>query len=113
MAALAGGRVPDDVDGVSLLPTLLGRPDQTEHEYLYWEHRGEQAVRLGRWKGLRHGVDEPIELYDLQEDVGEQRDVSASHPDVVARIAEIMRSGRTESELFPLVRSGEGTALPG
>ncbi len=105
-AELVGTEVPTDVDGLSLLSTLFGRSDeQARHEYLYWEYHGRQAVRLGDWKGYRASVDSPIELYDLAADIGETRDVANLHPDVVARIAAIMQSGRTESELFPLVRS--------
>ncbi len=104
-AQLVGTEAPVDVDGLSLLSTLFGRPaEQPRHEYLYWEYHGRQAVRLGDWKGYRAGVDSPIELYDLATDIGEARDVADLQPDVVARIAEIMQSGRTESELFPLVR---------
>jgi arylsulfatase len=104
-AGLAGKQAPGDIDGLSLLPTLLGTPqDQQQHEYLYWEYHGRQAVRLGNWKAQRHGVDEPIELYDLANDIGEQNDVSGEHPDIVAQIETIMTEGRTPSELFPLVR---------
>jgi len=44
----------------------------------------------------------PIELYDLKTDFAESKNVAAEHPDIVARMAEIMRSGRTESKEFPL-----------
>ena len=100
---------PANTDGLSLLPTLLGKSDeQQSHEYLYWEYHGKQAVRLGDWKALRHGVGEPIELYDLANDIGEQHDVASDHPEVITRIEDIMQNGRTPSELFPLARvSGE------
>lgn len=106
LTELAGAPTPEGLDGISLVPTLLGRPgDQEEHAYLYWEFRGGQAVRLGDWKGLRLGPDAPLELYDLAADPAESTDVAAEHPDVVARIEEIMEQGRTESELFPLRRA--------
>jgi arylsulfatase len=102
---LAGIDAPDDIDGISLLPTLLGKPGrQQEHEYLYWEHGRKQAVRLGDWKAVRMRVDRDIELYNLADDIGEQRDVAASNPDVIAMVTDIMMNGRTDSELFPLVR---------
>ena len=107
-AGLVNMQPPGDTDGLSLLPTLLdthGR--QHSHEYLYWEYHGRQAVRMGDWKALRHGVDQPIELYDLATDIGEQHDVSGEYPDVVARIEDIMTNGRTPSELFPLDRGEE------
>ena len=67
-----------------MLPTLLGRPkQQIKHEYLYWEFHEQgkkQAVRLGKYKGIRLNVaknpDGPIELYDLQADVGEQHNIA-------------------------------------
>ena len=64
------------LDRISILPTLLGKP-QKEHPPLYWEsHDGQgfhQAVRMGNWKAVRHGLKAPIELYDLAHDAGESR----------------------------------------
>ncbi len=106
LAALTGARVPNGVDGVSMVPTLEGEAgNQTRHEYLYWEFHGGQAVRMGNWKAVRPRADQPIQLYDLSADISEQADVANSHPEVVARVEEILRIGRTESELFPLRRS--------
>jgi len=97
--------IPDDIDGISLLPTLLGRPEeQKKHDYLYWEYKGRQAVRLGDWKAVSHGVDSNIELFYLKKDIGEQLNVAEENPEVAARITDIMRNARTESELFPLIR---------
>lgn len=105
LADLAGAKVPVEVDGLSMLPALLGESrQQPRHEYLYWEYRGSQAARMGDWKGYRSDIDGPIELYDLSRDVAEQRDLAAQNPDVVARIADIMANGRSESALFPLAR---------
>jgi arylsulfatase A len=72
-----------------LLPTLLGHADeQKKHEYLYWEFYekgGRIAVRLGDYKGVRMNViknpDAPIELYKVTEDLEEQHDIAADHPD--------------------------------
>jgi arylsulfatase A-like enzyme len=104
MAELAGARPPNGIDGVSLLPVLRGRRQQPEHEYLYWEfHEGgyAQAARMGRWKAVRHGTSGPIELYDLQSDVGETLDVAGKHPEVVKRMTEIMKREHVESEHWP------------
>ena len=101
-AELAGAARPDHADGVSLVPTLLGHPDrQQPREYLYWEYAmgKQQAVRIGRWKGIRFGgTKEPIELYDLMVDIGEAHDVADAHPDVVSRIRAIMGAARESSE---------------
>ncbi len=102
-ADLAGTSPPAGVDGVSLVPTLVGRAaEQEAHDYLYWEYHGGQAVRWEDWKGIRLGPDRVIELYDLKADPGETRDVAPQYPDVVARVARIMADARTESALFPL-----------
>lgn len=103
-AELAGVSAPQGIDGISMAPALLGRP-QTDHEYLYWEfhERGfKQAIRMGRWKGVRLGTKKPLELYDLAGDVGEQNDVAARRPEIAKKITELMTTARVDSELFPI-----------
>ena len=103
-AELAGGRAPAGIDGISMLPAILGQP-QKNHEYLYWEfhERGfSQAVRMGDWKGVRPASNAPVELYDLRADLKETNNIAAAHPDVTHRIEEIMKSARTDSKEFPI-----------
>lgn len=105
-AEIAGVSAPREIDGVSILPALLGQP-ANKHEFLYWEfhERGfEQAIRMGKWKAVRHGLDQPIELYDLDKDISEQHNVANEHFDVVQKIAAILQSKklRTESPEFPV-----------
>ncbi len=102
-ADLASAKMPPDRDSLSLLPTLLGRGTQATHDYLYWEfYEGgtSQTVLLGnRWKGLRlKSPAAPILLYDLDADLGEKTDVAAKNPEVVARVAEIMRTAHVDNE---------------
>ncbi len=94
----------DHLDGIDLAPALLETGTPEERDHLYWEFHsrgGMQAVRMGRWKGLRTNAhaDEaaPIELFDLQSDPAETTDVAAQHPEVVTRIAELMKTSRTVS----------------
>lgn len=104
MAQLAGEPSPKGIDGISMLPALLGRPQQN-HKYLYWEfHEGgfDQAIRMGDWKAVRHGLHAPIELYDLKTDLSEKHDVAAEHPDIVKRMNETFAAARTDSKLFPI-----------
>ncbi|MCP4727495.1 MAG: arylsulfatase, partial [bacterium] len=94
----------EETDGISLMPSLLGESgSQKKHDYLYWEYRNQnQAVRMGDWKAIRLKPSEEIQLYNLREDIGEKNDVADNYPDIVDRIADIMKNGRTESEHFPL-----------
>lgn len=100
---LIGVDAPGDIDGISILPTLLGQgKKQKKHEYLYWELRGQQGVRMGRWKAVRPKPNRKIQLYDLDKDIGEQNDVAGAKPGIATKMAEIMMTGRTESDVFPL-----------
>jgi arylsulfatase A-like enzyme len=87
---------PEGLDGVSLLPTVTGKGKQANHEYLYWEYpekRGQQAVRMGMWKGVRDSTrdgNEKIRLYNLGNDISEDLDVSGKYPEMVKQIGDIM-----------------------
>ena len=105
-ADLAGEAPPAGTDGISIAPTLLGGSGQRAHESLYWEYHADgasQAVRIGRWKGIRRGIAKqpgaPIELYDLERDERETTDVAGANPDIVRRIAGLMRTSRTPAAL--------------
>ena len=91
-AELAGTGVPEGIDGLSMVPSLLGRSNEQEkHASLYWEFRDKQAVRMGDWKGVRpEGQRGGLELYDLERDVGEQEDLSRQHPEISAKIKQIL-----------------------
>lgn len=106
---LAGLTPPAGLDGISYAPALLGNPARRTHEWLYWEFHeegGKQAVRMGRWKGIRlrvkERVDAPIELYDLEADPEEKRNLAPTHPAEVDRIRKIMDDARTPHPLWPL-----------
>jgi len=104
-AELAGAAAQEKIDGISIVPTLLGRPGQKQHEFLYWEfHEGgsKQAVRMGDWKAVRLSPDAPLELYQLSKDLAEQKNIASEHPQVVAKIEAYLKTARTESELWPL-----------
>ena len=111
LAELTGSPIPEHVDGISLLPTLLGEKKQQTHEFLYWEFRprGQQAVRYGHWKGVRMDIINnpaaPVALYDLRKDISETTDVSEQHPEIVQKIDVFMKEAHTPSEVFPIVRS--------
>jgi arylsulfatase A-like enzyme len=103
-AELAGVRAPA-VDGVSVVPTLLGQEvRQTARDTLYWEAAPQQAVRQGDWKAYRPAPGQPVELYDLSKDIGETTNLANSEPAVAARLEQLMTSLRVDSTDFPLER---------
>jgi arylsulfatase A-like enzyme len=104
VADIAGARVPAGLDGMSMKRALRGER-QPAHPFLYWEfhERGfQQAVRMGRWKAVRLTMDAPMEVYDLENDPKETRDIAAARPDVVAKIETYLKTARTESARWPV-----------
>ncbi len=110
---LIGGSdiVPEDLDGISFAPTLLHQPtSQQNHTSLIWEfhgYGGQQAVRAGRWKGVRTELRRPdadssLQLYNLEADPGELHNVAAQHPEIVARLQRLLAESHTPSELFSM-----------
>lgn len=105
---LAGIPVPEDIDGVSYLPTLLGKNnEQRNHEYLYWEFNEKQgprqALRMGDWKLVKYDQQD-YELYDLGKDVQEKRDLAAQYPEIVNQMKTQMLNARTDNAAFPLTK---------
>jgi len=102
---ITGAAKPDDPDGLSILPVLLGKGRQAEHEYLYWEYpeaKGQQAVRLGKWKAIRtniRGGNMDLLLFDLEKDIREENDLSDKYPEIVKKIEEIMVREHTKPEI--------------
>jgi len=105
LAEVSGATPPANLDGVSILPLLLGKKQRTNDRYLYWEFpagKFQQAVRWRNFKAVRLAPGRSLELYDLSQDIAEKRDVSAERPEVVARIERFLKTARTESVNWPI-----------
>jgi arylsulfatase A-like enzyme len=103
-AQIAGANPPKGIDGISMLPALLGKR-QRDHRFLYWEFHEKgpkQAVRMGDWKAIRLRPNQKLELYDLKTDLAETRNIAGQHPRIVARIEAYLKTARTESEHWPM-----------
>lgn len=106
-AELAGLPVPEQIDGISLLPALLGKV-RKQHEYLYWDYghgraKFAQAVRKGNWKAVRNGSKSLVELYNLAEDPAETTDLAAKHPEVVRELTQRMDRAFVPSPDYPVL----------
>ncbi|HAW01151.1 MAG TPA: N-acetylgalactosamine-6-sulfatase, partial [Verrucomicrobiales bacterium] len=104
LTELAGLKVPLGLDGESMVEPLLNGKIK-KHAPLYWEFHEKgfhQAARMGDWKAVRHGVDAPLELYDLSIDPGETQDVSSSNRRMIKKIESYLASARSDSREWPL-----------
>jgi arylsulfatase A-like enzyme len=105
---IAGAEIPKDIDGISYLPTLLGE-EQPVHQYLYWEfpEKGYKvALRKGKWKAIRNNMEEdpdgPIELYNLEDDIGEENNVAEANPETTQQLTRLLEEAHSRSERFPM-----------
>lgn len=99
-AELAGAseKVPKDCDGLSIVPALIGEEAagraQGDREFLYWESGSEKelkkAVRIGDWKAVWPSPSDPIELYNLAEDLGEQNNIVDKNPRIAVQARQIL-----------------------
>jgi len=119
LAAITGAPLPEPkIDGVNILPLLKGEPDANPRDHLFYYYGKQlQAVRQGKWKlhfphGYRSykgvepgkgGLPGPyahgetgLELYDLENDIGEKHDVADKHPEVVEKLKALGKIARKE-----------------
>lgn len=99
---IAGHDIPEDIDGKSFLPVLLGNSqDQKKHEYLYWEFyedNGKQAVLIDNYKGIFLNLrQKPVfELYDLNVDESETDNIASDHPEIESKMKEIFKEAHSD-----------------
>lgn len=105
---VAGLNPSNEIDGISFLPALLGQEDkQSRHAHLYWEFNENngplQAVLMNQWKGISK-YQAPFELYNLEKDPGEQKNIAHENPEIVELIKKKMLESRTDHPEFPLTK---------
>ncbi|MEL6676333.1 MAG: sulfatase/phosphatase domain-containing protein, partial [Bacteroidota bacterium] len=109
---------PQEIDGLSFLPTLLGQEQAQEHAFLYWEfpaYGGQQAIRQGPWKAIRKSLikgSPTISLYNLDHDIQEQNDLADSLPDKTAELLALMQGAHQEALLPKFRMKALGDSLP-
>jgi len=91
-----GISLPDDLrlDGVNLLPYLIGEDAGSPHEFLYWRNGPNKAVRHGDWKMVIAG--EHVWLFDLSDDIGETSNIAVEHPGIVKKLGEALANWESE-----------------
>jgi arylsulfatase A-like enzyme len=102
-AELAGATTPSNVDGLSVLPMLVGEPQKLHDRKLYWEfyEKGfKQAGRMGDWKAIRF-ANKPTQLYNLANDLAEKKNLAKSHPEKVQQFEAFFAASRTNSKEWP------------
>jgi arylsulfatase A-like enzyme len=94
LAGLAGAKAPADriIDGKDIWALMTDPKANTPYEEFFYYFEGQLgAVRSGKWKlVVEHKIHNrviPAALYNLQDDIAEQQDVSAQHPEIVRRLA--------------------------
>ena len=106
--------IPENVDGLSFLPTLINT-EQKKHHYLYWEfpeYNGQQALRMDNWKAVRRDLKDGnlnIELYDLEKDIQEQNNIAEMHPELINKIEAIFKAEHIPAKFdrFRMVALGD------
>ncbi|MEI6755352.1 MAG: sulfatase-like hydrolase/transferase [Paludibacter sp.] len=101
---------PQGIDGISILPTLLGTPqNQVQHDYLYFERVSYQGIRKGDMKAVILNTQDgkkAVEIYNLANDPNETVNLVVSLPALKAEFIQISINARTKSALFPLIKNG-------
>lgn len=108
-AEIAGTEEPKGIDGISFLPALLGQSVQKQHDYLYWEFHelgGRQALLKDGWKLVKLQVKDAskmtVELYNLNADPGETKDLSKDQPEKVKELDLLIREAHRPNPVFKL-----------
>jgi arylsulfatase A-like enzyme len=97
LLAVAGASAPADVklDGFDMLPVLRGEKPSPRTE-MFWQRRADKAARVGNFKWVESRAGSG--LFDLAADLGEQHDLSATQPDVLAHVKGRFGAWRAEMD---------------
>ncbi len=95
-----GGQRIKPLEGKSLLAAFDGRG--IDREAIYWEHEGNRAIRVGKYKLVAKGAAGQWELYDLSQDRSEQRNLADAEPARVQELARMWQAYAERADVLPL-----------
>ena len=106
---ISGVAIPKQNDSISFLPTLRNQGKKQEsHKYLYWEfyeRTFRQAVIMNEWKLIRSAMDnQRIELYDLDTDIHEDKNLASAKPAIVQKMIHYMEEAHKPHPNWPTPR---------
>lgn len=110
LAQVAGAKIPEITDGISILPTYLGQTSkQKQHPYLYWEELRNsdpkksllRAIREGDWKAVQVGLDGDMEIYNLKDDISESNNLANKYPEKVKNYQKLFKESSNYAPHFP------------
>jgi arylsulfatase A-like enzyme len=95
IASVTGLPIPKHCDGVNLIPFIIGKNKEEPHEYLFWlnnepgdaERRHLIAVRWEKWRLYKKYDKDPWQLFDLEVDPKEEKNIAKNHADIVERLS--------------------------
>ena len=103
-------------DGISFVPLLEGTPYKG-HDAIYWHfphysNHGNQspggAIRVGKYKLLEYFENGTVQLFDLENDLGEQRDISKEKPEITQKLLKMLQDWRKETDAkMPQIKTAE------
>lgn len=106
LVEITSSQNPGNLDGISILPTLLGKEQELDKRFMYWEQpypKFAQAARCGNWKAIRKGgPGHPIYLYNLETDPHEESDVAINEPEIATMFENYLDTARTDSPFWPV-----------
>ncbi len=98
------GKAITPLEGKSLVPVFGNK--KLERQAIYWEHEANRAVRAGKWKlvSIYRSDDDPgqWELYDMETDRSETKDLAQQYPDRVKELAALWQRYAERADVLPL-----------
>lgn len=110
----AGVAVPKDkpLDGVDLVPFVSGKSSGRPHEQLFWRAGPQHAARVGDWKLVNTRAGPPM-LFNLRDDIGEQRDLAQTQPEKLKELQAAFADWEKGTQPAKWVRQDQRNAEPG